>query len=58
MASLTEKDLMRLRQIYCTCDDGSLCCDYRVKGTTKDCEENCPGFYKMWAELQKLLEAS
>lgn len=53
---LTKIDLRRLRKIYCTCDDGTLCAEYRVRGATKDCEESCPSFCKMWAELQKLLE--
>lgn len=58
MGSLTEKVLERLRRIFCTCDDESICYYFRAKGLTKNCEESCPSFCKMWAELQKLLEVA
>lgn len=56
--NLTKKDLERLRKIFCTLDDETLCSCYRKKGITESCMDYCPGFYKIWAELQKMLEVS
>ena len=62
---LTFSDLDHLRKIFCTCEsdqpcllgqDGELCSCYRVDGLTDECMDNCPTFYKMWAELLKFLE--
>jgi hypothetical protein len=65
---LTHAELQKLRLTYCTTDelkesrqeDGTeeLCCNYQPKGLTKICEESCPSFCKLYAELQKLMEAS
>jgi hypothetical protein len=47
------KELQRLRRIYCTCDDGSLCAMYNPNELTADCRECCETFCKMWDKLVK-----
>lgn len=49
--------LPNLRKINCTCDDGSLCVEFKPEGITTGCRECCESFCKMWDELERLLGA-